>query len=43
MSADYCRLAEWRTNDPAQLAKVLELPKPEPVDDDQLDLFGGAA
>ncbi len=22
LSADYCRLAEWRTNDPSQLAKV---------------------
>lgn len=26
MSADYCRLAEWRTNDPAQLAKAARRP-----------------
>jgi DNA modification methylase len=28
MSADYCRLAEWRTTDPGQLASALEVPKP---------------
>lgn len=39
MSADYCRLAEWRTNDPAQLAKVLGLRKPEPVDEEQMQLW----
>lgn len=39
MSADYCRLAEWRTGDPAQLAKVVGDPKPPPVDDDQLDVL----
>ena len=27
MSADYCRLAEWRTNDRDQLAKVLGIAK----------------
>jgi hypothetical protein len=31
MSADYCRLAEWRTNDRDQLAKVLGIAKAEPV------------
>jgi DNA modification methylase len=30
MSADYCRLAQWRTNDQAQLAKVLGLERPAP-------------
>jgi DNA modification methylase len=39
MSADYCRLAEWRTNDPAQLAKVLGVDKPPEVDPAQADLF----
>jgi len=43
MSADYCRLAEWRTNDRDQLAKVLGIEKAGPVDDDQLDLFGEPA
>jgi DNA modification methylase len=39
MSADYCRLAEWRTNDRNQLAKVLRIEKAEQQDADQLDLF----
>jgi DNA modification methylase len=41
MSADYCRLAEWRTNDRNQLAKVLGIEKTEEPDVNQLDLFGG--
>jgi DNA modification methylase len=43
-SADYCRLAEWRTNDPAQIAKVQGRPKPTPVHPDEqsiFDLIGG--
>jgi site-specific DNA-methyltransferase (cytosine-N4-specific) len=45
MSADYCRLAEWRTNDPAQLAKVQGRPKPKPVPagQDTFDLLEGFA
>jgi hypothetical protein len=39
MSADYCRLAEWRTNDRDQLAKVLGVAKVEAPPADQLDLF----
>ena len=31
LSADYCRLAEWRTTDPGELAKAAEMPKPKPV------------
>ena len=31
MSADYCRLAKWRTTDPGELAKAAERPKPQPV------------
>ena len=40
LSADYCRLAEWRCNDPGQLAAALQVEKPEPVPDSQLSLFG---
>jgi DNA modification methylase len=43
MSADYCRLAEWRTNDRDQLAKVLGIAKAEQQPVEQLDLFGGVA
>ena len=39
LSADYCRLAEWRTNDRDQLAKVLGIAKAEQQPADQLDLF----
>jgi DNA modification methylase len=38
-SADYCRLAWWRTNDPGQLAAALEVERPPKQVDDQLDLF----
>jgi DNA modification methylase len=41
MSADYCRLANWRCNDPGQMAAALQVEKPEPVHPDQLDLFDG--
>jgi DNA modification methylase len=41
MSADYCRLAEWRTTDPGQLASALQVDKPAPVAPDQLDLLEG--
>lgn len=42
LSADYCRLAQWRTNDGAQLAKVRgeEFRKPAPQIDGQAELFG---
>ncbi len=48
MSADYCRLAEWRTNDPKQLAKAARkpfTPSQEPIDGqgDLLDLLKGGA
>jgi DNA modification methylase len=43
MSADYCRLAEWRTNDRGQLAAAMQVEKPEDVHPDQLDLFGDVA
>ena len=38
-SADYCRLAQWRTTDPAERAKALEVPKPPPVPQGQDSLF----
>ena len=43
LSADYCRLAEWRTNDPKQRAKAARVEAVEPVSDDQPSLFGGAS
>lgn len=29
-SADYCRIARWRTRDPGERARALGLPKPPP-------------
>ena len=39
-SQDYCRLAQWRTADPAERARALGVPKPPPVPQGQMDLFG---
>jgi site-specific DNA-methyltransferase (cytosine-N4-specific) len=39
MSADYCRIARWRTSDPAQRARVLRLPKPPVEVRGQASLF----
>ena len=41
MSADYCRLAEWRTNDRNQLAKVLGVKPIAAPPPDQASLFEG--
>lgn len=38
-SADYCRLAQWRTTDPAQRAKALGVAKPPAELDGQGDLL----
>lgn len=38
-SADYCRLARWRTRDPAERARALGVPKPLPVPEGQRSLF----
>ena len=38
-SADYCRLARWRTADPGERAKARQVPKPPPVMDGQDALF----
>jgi DNA modification methylase len=40
MSADYCRIARWRTTDRAQIAKALGVAKPPKETDGQCDLFG---
>lgn len=39
MSADYCRLARWRTTDPGQIAAALDVPKPPTVAAGQTSLF----
>lgn len=39
LSADYCRLAEWRTTDPKQRAKAARVEAAEPVPDDQPSLL----
>ncbi|MEU4410703.1 site-specific DNA-methyltransferase [Streptosporangium sp. NPDC023963] len=39
-SADYCRIAAWRTADPGERARALGLPKPPPQVAGQADLFG---
>lgn len=38
-SADYCRLAQWRTADPGERARALGLPKPPPENPSQERLF----
>lgn len=38
-SADYCRLARWRTTDPGQLARAMRVPAPPPVQPAQAALF----
>lgn len=39
MSADYCRLAAWRTTDPGQRAAAMQVEKPPAQLESQLDLF----
>lgn len=43
MSADYCRLARWRTTDPSERARALGVPKPPKQIDGQTDLFEEAS
>jgi DNA modification methylase len=38
-SADYTRLARWRTTDPGERAKALQVPKPPPIPDGMEALF----
>jgi DNA modification methylase len=39
LSADYCRLAHWRVNDPGERARARAMPKPPPVPDGMEPLF----
>ena len=39
LSADYCRLAQWRINNPQQLAAALQVEKPDVIPAGQLSLF----
>lgn len=39
MSADYCRLAEWRTNDEGELARAMQVEKPAKQVDGQTSLL----
>ena len=39
-SADYCRLAQWRTTDPGERARAMRVPKPPRKLDGQPPLFG---
>ena len=41
LSADYCRLAQWRTTDPGERARVLGVDKPPVQVDGQLGMFEG--
>jgi DNA modification methylase len=43
LSADYCRLARWRTTDAGERARAMRVPKPPPQTDGQQSLFDGAA
>lgn len=43
MSADYCRLAAWRTSDPGQIAAAMQVEKPAAQVSGQADLFEGIA
>jgi site-specific DNA-methyltransferase (cytosine-N4-specific) len=38
-SADYCRIARWRTTDPGERARAMRVPKPEPEMEGQLSLL----
>lgn len=41
-SADYCRIARWRTTDPDQIAKAMRVEKPPTEVAGQLDIFAQA-
>jgi len=43
MSADYCRLATWRTNDPSQIAAAMQVDKPAEQVEGQWELDLGSA
>ncbi len=39
LSRDYCRLAQWRVTDPGEIARAMQVDKPEPVAEDQLSML----
>lgn len=39
LSSDYCRLAKWRITDPGEIARAMQVQKPEPVIDGQTTIF----
>jgi DNA modification methylase len=39
LSADYCRIAAWRTQDPGEIARAMQVDRPPPVSDLQDALF----
>lgn len=39
LSADYCRLAQWRVTDPGERARAMQVEKPPKPMDGQLDIF----
>ena len=39
LSAGYCRIAQWRTTDPGERSRAMQVPKPPPVIDGQESLF----
>ena len=43
LSHDYSRLAKWRTCDPGERARALDVPKPPPVPENQGSLFDDLA
>ena len=43
MSADYCRLATWRTTDEGEYARALQVEKPTKQVDGQMSLLEGIA
>lgn len=38
-SAGYCRRARWRTTDPGERARAMQVPKPPPIPENQPSLF----
>lgn len=39
LGTDYCRIARWRTTDPGERARALDIAKPPPVPEGQASLF----
>jgi hypothetical protein len=39
MSADYCRLAQWRTTDEGEIARAMQVKKPAKQTEGQVSMF----